>query len=96
MTTHRTVNGNRPEACMQAVRAQQHDENLSYKHKAQQTKIALKPVYKHVLPNNMRRNSFMTTHRTVNGNRPEACMQAFPLCGPETFCFSMPQYHRTT
>jgi hypothetical protein len=46
---------------MQAFGARQHDEKQLYEHKERYTKIALKLVYKHLVPNTMMRNSFMNT-----------------------------------
>ena len=43
------VNEDRPEACIQASRAQQHDDRQFYEHNEWSTKIALKLVYKHLV-----------------------------------------------
>ena len=59
--TQRAVNWHRPGACIQASGAQHHDEKQFCAHKEWSTTIALKLVYKHLVPNTMMRNSFMNT-----------------------------------
>ena len=59
--TQRTINENRPGACIQAYGAQHHDEKQFYEHKERYTIIALELVYKHLVPKTMMRNSFMNT-----------------------------------
>ena len=48
---------NRPETCIQAFGAQQHDEKQFHEHKKRSTKTALMLVYEHLVHNNIMRNS---------------------------------------
>jgi hypothetical protein len=50
------ISEHRPEACIQAFSAKQHTEKHFYEQKERSVNIALKLVYKHLVPNNMMRN----------------------------------------